>query len=59
MYLLDATNTSTTANDNDNEEQINDLYENYIQQKEQPINLLDEDEESLETYKFKYTKIMI
>ena len=24
--------------------------------KEQPINLLDEDEESLETYKFKYTK---
>ena len=27
--------------------------------KEQPINLLDEDEESLETYKFKYTKIMI
>ena len=26
MYLLDATNTSTT-NDNDNEEQINDLYE--------------------------------
>ena len=33
MYLLDATNTSTTANDNDNEEQINDLYENYIQQK--------------------------
>lgn len=57
MYLLDATNTSTTANDNDNEEQINDLYEKlHSTKKEQPINLLDEDEESLETYKFKYTK---
>ncbi|KAF6063816.1 Paf1 family protein [Candida albicans] len=57
MYSLDATNTSTTANDNDNEEQINDLYEKlHSTKKEQPINLLDEDEESLETYKFKYTK---